>query len=153
MPGDVVVVAARDAWPEYQQHSAYVCQPDRHFRPGTSRLAFYAEGAIQPLVPAIEHWRSSVPFTRAEAAGQKAGGDARLGALIERLLLLGPRVEGTNYGVMFLSGPDDDETVKLPGRIVNDSTSPAGRRVAWTRWQRYIELAALESGASRTSEL
>jgi hypothetical protein len=29
---DVVVVAARSAWQEYLDYSAYVCQPDRSFR-------------------------------------------------------------------------------------------------------------------------
>ena len=40
---DVVVVPARNAWPEYQQYHAYVCQPDRSFQQVT-RMAFYAHG-------------------------------------------------------------------------------------------------------------
>lgn len=35
---DTVVVAARSAWPEYKQTSAYVCQPDRSFRQGLTHL-------------------------------------------------------------------------------------------------------------------
>ncbi len=50
---DTVVVAARAAWPEYQEHGAYVCQPDRTFRDGLTHFGFYAKGAIQPLVPQI----------------------------------------------------------------------------------------------------
>jgi hypothetical protein len=39
---DTVVVAARRAWPDYQQFSAYVCQPNRTFRDGLTHLGFYA---------------------------------------------------------------------------------------------------------------
>jgi len=49
---DTVVVAARDAWPLYQQVRAYVCQAGRTFQ-SVDRLAFYAESAVQAEVPAI----------------------------------------------------------------------------------------------------
>ena len=42
---DAVIVAARDAWPEYQEHHAYVCQPQRSFRAAT-HMGFYFGGAI-----------------------------------------------------------------------------------------------------------
>ena len=43
---DVVVVPARNAWPEYREFHAYVCQPKRPFQ-GVRRMAFYTAGAIQ----------------------------------------------------------------------------------------------------------
>lgn len=153
MTDDVVVVAARDAWPEYQHHGAYVCQPERPFRREATRLAFYAQGAIQPLVPAIEQWMPAITFTAAAAEVHRSRGDERLGVLIERLLRAGPRREGERFGVMFLSAPDDEATVRLPGAIVNDRRTPEGRRVAWTRWQRYTSLEALTSGVTVTSQL
>lgn len=149
----VVVVAARNAWPEYLQHHAYVCQRDRPFGAAT-RMAFYAEGAIQPLVPRMQRWTGSLTFTFAAAEAHRSrGGDARTGDLIDRLLRAGPRVEGESFGVMLLSAPDDDDTVTLAAPIINDHRSPAGKRVAWTRWQRYSTLRALTSGATTTSQL
>jgi hypothetical protein len=38
---DTVVVAARDAWPEYQRFAAYVSQPNRAFRDGLTHFGFY----------------------------------------------------------------------------------------------------------------
>jgi hypothetical protein len=90
---DVDVVAARDAWPEYQQSRAYVCQPDRSFRPEATHLSFYSGRAIQPPLPAIERWLLSVLFTPGTAQDLRADGDRRLADLIERLLVAvhGPR--------------------------------------------------------------
>jgi hypothetical protein len=48
---DTVIVAARAAWPFCLQSGAYVCQPNRAFREGLTHLGFYAEAAIQPLIP------------------------------------------------------------------------------------------------------
>ncbi|MGY1653411.1 hypothetical protein [Geodermatophilus sp. SYSU D01119] len=148
-----VVVPARDAWPEYLRYRAYVCQPDRSFRPDTTHLGFYAEGAIQPLFPLIERWLPSVLFTRSEAARWRDDGDRRLSTLIERLLTAGPRTEGMSYGVMFLSAPEDPDTVHLPAPIQNDSESAEGRRIAWTQNQRYVPLSTLQNGATVTSQL
>ncbi|QDT48929.1 hypothetical protein Pan258_29760 [Symmachiella dynata] len=49
---DVVVVAARNAWPEYNDFQAYVCQPNRSFQQ-VSRIGFYSKGVVYPLVPRI----------------------------------------------------------------------------------------------------
>jgi hypothetical protein len=73
---DVVVVAARDAWPEYQKYHAYVCQPDRPFRP-VDRMAFYTQGQIYPLVPKILQSYNHVEFTPENHVGD-------LKSLIER---------------------------------------------------------------------
>lgn len=150
---DVVIVAARDAWPEYRKYSAYVCQPDRPFRRTVTHMGFYCGGSIQPLIPVIKRWVPSVLFTRSEAHARRAGGEGGVGNLIDRLLLAGPRTEGVSYGVMLLSTPEDPETVRLQAPIANDSKSPAGRTVAWTRWQRYLSLERLMVGASVTSDL
>jgi len=152
---DTVVVAARAAWPEYQYTSAYVCQPDRSFRVGVvTHFGFYAEGAIQPLVPRIRKYLPSVPFTRVEADARRAAGEQEVGDLIDRLLNDGPRTEGSLYGVLLLSGPDDPATVRLAHAVQNDTTTRAtGRNWAWTIGQRYTRLDRLRSGAKVTSEL
>jgi len=152
---DTVVVAARAAWPEYQYTSAYVCQPDRSFRVGVvTHFGFYAEGAIQPLVPRIRKYLPSVPFTRVEADTRRAAGEQEVGDLIDRLLDDGPRTEGSLYGVLLLSGPNDPDTVRLAHAVQNDTTTKAtGRNWAWTIGQRYTRLDRLRSGAKVTSEL
>lgn len=150
---DTVVVAARDAWPEYQRVSAYVCQPDRSFRAGLTHFGFYTLGAIQSLVPRIERYLPSVTFSRAEADGRRAGGDPTIADLIDSLLDDGSRVEGAPHGIVLLTGADDPHTVRLPQVIENDSLSSAGRRFAWTQWQRYTRLDRLRSGARVTSQL
>jgi len=143
----VVVIAARHAWPEYQEHCAYVCQPNRAFQ-SVERIAFYYNGQIQPLVPKIikcqEDW-SSVPFRRNEHSGW-------LGELVHRFLDKGPRQDGESHTVMRLSAPDDKDTVKLDGPIPNDLESKSGRPVAFTQGQRYVLLDRLRT-AKRTSDL
>lgn len=150
---DTVVVAARSAWPEYQQTSAYVCQPDRSFREGLTHLGFYADGAIQPLVPRIDQHLPSVPFTREEAESRRLSGDHVVAHLIDRLLDDGGRTDGSSYGVLLLSGPDDGATVVLDQPVLNDTVTATGRNWAWTLGQRYTRLDALTSGIQRTSEL
>jgi hypothetical protein len=49
---EVVVVAARHAWPEYERCHAYICQTRRAFKP-VKRIAFYSQGQIYPRVPLI----------------------------------------------------------------------------------------------------
>ncbi|NYH51418.1 hypothetical protein HNR06_001007 [Nocardiopsis arvandica] len=71
---DVVVVAAGIAHGEYLENSAYICQPDRFFRPGLTHLGFYAGGAIQPQTARIHAQESRVLFTYAEAERREAQG-------------------------------------------------------------------------------
>jgi hypothetical protein len=132
---DVVVVPARDAWPEYQEYSAYVCQPDRAFQPVT-RIGFYSQGRIYPLVPKILATHERVEFQFKRHPGE-------LGKLVDRLLKETPRSAGKSYKVLFLSAPDDKQTVRLEQPIVNDLTTEDGRTTAFTQNQRYVSLAAL----------
>ncbi len=141
---DVVVVAARRAWPEYQRHHAYVCQPDRPFQP-VARMAFYSQGQVYPLVPKILDIHEHVEFR----SGQYAG---RLGQLVDTLLVEGPRTEGRSYKVMFLSAPDHKDTSNLEHPITNDLVADSGRPRAFTQRQRYVSLKAL-SNARTTSEM
>lgn len=47
-----VVVAAREAWPFYLDHNAYICRPGRFFRQ-ISHIGFYAESAVQTEMPKV----------------------------------------------------------------------------------------------------
>ena len=56
------------------------------------------------------------------------------------------------FKVMFLSGPDDDETVKLTEPIENDKTDKNDKPVPFTYGTRYVTLESLKE-ARKTSEL
>jgi len=150
---DTVVVAARAAWPEYQLLSAYVCQPNRSFRAGLKYFGFYAEGAIQPLIPHIRKHYTAVLFTRGEASARRAYGETELASLIEYLLDQDSRTDGEAYDVLLLTSADDPKTVRLEAPIANDTVTESGKPWGWTLSQRYTRLDKLTSGVTRTSQL
>lgn len=153
---DVVIVAARFAYPEYHTLAAYVCQPGRAFRDGLTHLGFYANGAIQPFVPRIQHRRDLVPFTHDHAAvlAARSPADQRVGAVIMAHLRDGTREVGQQYQVFLLSDPGGEDTVRLAHRIDNDARSGNGRSRAWTMGQRYVALSDLTApGVRVTSDL
>jgi len=141
---DTVVVAARSAWQEYNDIHAYVCQPNRSFQQ-VSRVGFYSKGVIYPLVPKILATHEDVELQREAYEGN-------LGSLVNRLLDDERREEGGRFKVIFLSGPDSAETLKLPQPIPNDKRSKAGKPTAFTMGQRYVSSAALLEAGS-TSDL
>jgi hypothetical protein len=141
---DIAVIAARAAWPEYQQFHAYVCQPERSFQL-ISRIAFYADAAIQPLVPKIIEVHDQVEF-----AAQRYRG--ALGDLVNALLGVKARQEGKYYKVFLLSAPDSPDTLKLRDRVPNDLRAKSGRTAAYVQGQRYVSTDALVK-AVKTSDL
>ena len=141
---DTVVVAARNAWPEYHRYHAYICQPGRTFQP-VQYLAFYAASQIYPVVARIREVTDNILF----AYGRYAG---RLGHLVEHVLRQEQREEGTVSKIFLLSPPDDADTIHLDGPIWNDVRSASGRPSAFTQGQRYVRLADLVK-AKHTSEL
>lgn len=153
---DVVVVAARFAYPEYLARGLYICQAERAFRDGLTHMAFYANSAIQVQVPRIRCREDLVSFTHGEAVARQGRSetDRLIGAAIEVDLNAGTREEGKQYQVFLLSAPDDPDTVRLPHPIINDTVAESGRPWAWTMGQRYINLAGLtRPGVSVTSDL
>jgi hypothetical protein len=153
---DVVVVAARVAYPEYLEHHVYVCQPNRAFRDGLTHLGFYAHGAIQPHIARILHRADPVPFTTEEAKRRRGTAtEGRVADAIDTLLSIGARTEGNEYGVFILTPPSDPRTVYLEAPIVNDTVAgPSGRPWAWTLGQRYTSLTRLSRpGVTKTSDL
>ena len=150
---DTVIVAARTAWSEYLDHSAYVCQPGRTFRSGLTHFGFYAQGQIMRSIPRIERYDSTVEFSLENASRLRAAGANRLSDLIETLIRTGRRDEGESYGVMLLTPADSEETTTLSAPIRNDTTASTGRGWAWTMSQRYTQLSRLTSGVTATSQL
>jgi hypothetical protein len=135
---EVVVVAARLAWPEYQMYHAYVCQADRSFQQ-VKYLAFYSDGQIQDRVPEILRVEPRVVFQRGLHKGP-------LGDIVRRMLDDGRRTEGNSHMVFVLSAPDSEKTIKLDQPVMND------RPTAFVQGQRYISLTALRN-AKDTSDL
>jgi len=153
---DVVVVAARLAYPEYLKHNVYICQAARSFRTGLTHMGFYADAAIQTHVARIRHREDYVLFTLEEAATRSAesGTDQLIGNAIENALADGTREPEARYQVFILSGSQDPDTVHLRQPIINNTTSASGRSWAWTMGQRYVSLANLmRPGMSVTSDL
>lgn len=143
-PNDVVVVAARSAWDEYNEIHAYVCQPKRSFQQ-VSRIGFYSKGNIYSLVPSILETHDDVEMIRDAY-------DGNLGALVNRLVDEDRREEGRRFKVFLLSAPDSPDTLKLPQPIPNDKKSKTGKGTAFTMSQRYVASAALLE-ANTTSDL
>jgi hypothetical protein len=144
---DVLVVAARHAWPEYQRFHAYVCQPKRHFRP-VQRIAFYSLGRINELIPRILTSYDEVLFEKGRHKG-------RLGELVEAMLdrpEITKKEQGHTHKVMLLSAPDHPETIRLDDPIINDKVSQSGQITAFTMGHCYVACEALKA-AKRTSEL
>jgi hypothetical protein len=141
---DVVVVAARRAWDEYQRVHAYICQPNRRFQP-VSRIGFYSNGQVYELVPKILEVHDDVQMKQGQYPGA-------LGELVNRLLNEKSKKEGEHNKVMLLSSPKSPDTLRLPGRIPNDLKSRAGKNTAFTMGQRYVSSAALLA-AKTTSDL
>ena len=141
---DVVIVAARNAWPEYNEIHAYVCQPNRPFQQ-VSRVGFYSKGQVYPLVPKI--------LESHEAVEMKMGlYDGALGSLVARLVDEHRRTEGELLKVLMLSAPNSPDTLKLPQPIPNNMKSKTGKGTAFTMGQRYVSSEELLT-AKTTSDL
>lgn len=146
---DTVVVAARDAWPFYQQHHAYVCQPGRWFQP-VDRIAFYADQEIKAEVPRILHRRDNVPWTDHEEAALRASSD-RMDRKISAVIAAS-RTAGWTGGAyqVFLLSRRGDEAHRTLARPLRHQTG--GRGTAFVQRQRYVSLPGLET-ASTTDDL
>ncbi len=143
-PNDVVIVAARQAWPEYEEFKAYVCQPNRPFQQ-VSRMGFYSKNKIYPLIPKILDVIDDVEIVTGKYDGE-------LGKLVDYLDKNSLRLDRERYKVFLLSPPDSPDTLKLAAPIPNDIKSQAGRRTAFTMGQRYAASSQLLA-AKTTSDL
>jgi hypothetical protein len=144
---DTVVVAARRAYPEFEELGAYVCQPERSFRKGTEYLGFYAGRTIYPEFPKIVERRKNLLFSAAEVSALRNGGDRDrlLAAVMEGALSgVAQREEGARHQIVLL---DRDQGFTLESPIRHDGPG------AWTQGQRYTRSGALRSGVANTDEL
>jgi hypothetical protein len=139
---DVVIVPAGQlALRDFEDLSAYVCQPGRTFRDAT-RVGFYAAASIDPRFPRIRRTVDHVPFTSEEVSRLRAAGDDELASTVDAFIA-SPDRRGHRPGrhkVMLLTAPDDPETFKLKQPIRH---LVRGRGQAFVRKQRYTTMAAL----------
>jgi hypothetical protein len=141
-----VIVPAKSAWPFYQQHGAYICQPDRYFRQ-VSHVGFYAEGAIQAEVPKVLERIDFVDWSPEEIGRRMSSGsdrDRRIADIIKHSRAL--EWTGDEYQLFLLTRPDEegyrDGHVTLDSALTNQRV---GRGSAWVRRQRYAGVDALRS--------
>lgn len=153
---DTVIVAARNAYPEYLRTGAYVCQAGRSFKVGVNRMGFYTNKAIQPEIPMIRHRRDNLELSVEHATALKASGDktdGEVGRLIEELLENSPRQSGEAFQVFLLTSPEDEETLHLGKPIRNTTTDHRGQPWAWTLGQRYLRSDLLGERPETTTQL
>lgn len=143
-PADTVVVAARDAYPEYQRYSAYICQEGRSFREGLQYLGFYTNHAIQREIPVILRRQDHFLIAQEHADELRASEDPidrSLAALVDRLVADGDGRVGKTKQVFLLTPHLDEQTRSLQQPIRHEGP-------AWTMGQRYARLELLERARS-----
>lgn len=157
---DTVVVPARSAYPMYLDSDAYVCQQGRAFPPHIKRVAFYADGAIQPQVALITHRQDNVLFTLDEARRLATSNDKvkmHLSNVIAGRLEKHEIAEGDQQQVFLLSDPTDTQlTFCLAQPIPNNKVDYNGKTTAWVMKQRYVRATVLQAVAAqngKTSDL
>ena len=153
----VIVLAARLAWPEYQRLGVYKCGPNKPMQPikDSDHLAFYVDGTIQPRVPRIKSVLESIDMTQPGEIESLEEDQRRLARELREKIYSQNAVHGYDLArkVLFLSGPDDGETVKLERAIINDKKDKNGKPTPFTFGQpRYVTLESLKR-AKATSEL
>jgi hypothetical protein len=144
---NVLVVPARNAWPEYLEYHAYICQPNRTFQ-DVDYLAFYADGEIKPKVAKILEVEEEVVI----APDRVPRTEFR--QLVEKLVANKARETGATNKILLLSSPDEESTVDLDRAVPNNLTTNnvSGRTVAFTQNQRYVSMENLKE-AKNTKDL
>ncbi len=145
---DVAVVAASAAYDLWRRYSAYVCQPNRSFRPVT-HWGFYRSKRIEPEFPRVLAHYADVIFDQQTAADRQASGDPRVvaaGQVIKSMLADGIQEDGVRADIRVLEPYD---SLELARRATQLPHLTAG---AWTQGLRYARLDRLIN-ASRTEQL
>lgn len=134
---EVVIVAASTAWPVYQKHGLYVCQPQRAFR-STKWLGFYANGYIQPKIAKIISNHDNYEHGSGNLEESSIPRDKLSNWLDDN-----QDAKGLKSQIFDLSCPGSDDTVTLNSEIPNDLKNSRGRGYAFTQGQRYTTLEKL----------
>ena len=153
----VMILGASMAWPMYESLGVYRCAVHKPMArlQDSDHMAFYAAGEIKPLVPKIKSVIESIDMSQPGDVESLDSPQKELAAeLREKIDLHQQHHEfGQAFKVMFLSHPNDDETVKLQEPIKNDKKDKNGNAVPFTYGQpRYVTLESLKK-STKTSEL
>jgi len=147
----VLVVAARKAWPEYQEHGLYFCQTNRSFKP-VDHLAFYTDGGIKTAIPSVMGSIESIELTEETVRNHSNLSQSQREQLIDAVTQF--RKEGSErYGetekVIFLR-----DGIELNHPVKNDKTaSDSDRTVAFVQGHRYVSFSKLQNNPEYTTEL
>ena len=152
----VMVVSARIAWPVYEEFNVYTHAPYNQFHPA-DRIAFYTNWEIKNFVPKVISVIESIDILNIDEIDSLQGKQKELAhTLHEKVTSRGWEKHpefATPHKFIFLTHPDDKETVKLERPVVCDKTSKNGRPVPLMYGgQRYVTIESLRK-ARRTSEL
>lgn len=156
-PLNTVIVPAKIAWKTYTDTSVYICQPGRFFR-DVSRIAFYNNKEIKPLVPEILERRDHVPWNDKEAQRLEETGNPNDRIVSDAIRASKAMkdssgnplyIEGA-YQIFILSDKQDLQKTKKMKSIVHHSKS--GKGSAYVRKQRYCSLGSLLN-ASTTDDI
>jgi hypothetical protein len=155
----VLVVPARTAVLEYKAFAAYMCQPNRAFRP-VSYIAFYHNGKINRHIAKVLEKPIEETTLTEEGIANIPNLPAKTKQMFQELVIKmnadnTPKYKDLNlpHKVFFLSASDSPDTIVLDGDITNDLTNLAGNRYAFVQGQRYVSLAAFKNQPKTTSEL
>lgn len=147
----VLVVAARKAWPEYQEHGLYFCQPNRSFKP-VNHLAFYTDGEIKTTVPSVTGAIESIELTEEAIRNRADLSQSQREKLLDTVATLrnmGSERYGETEKVIFLQ-----EGIELDRPVENDKTaSDSDRTVAFVQGHRYVSFSKLQQNPKYTTEL
>lgn len=147
----VLVVAARKAWPEYQEHGLYFCQPNRSFKP-VNHLAFYTDGEIKTTVPSVTGSIESIELTEAAVRDRTDISQSQREQLLDTISTLqkrGSERYGETEKIIFLQ-----DGIELDRAVKNDKTaSDSDRTVAFVQGHRYASLSKLQANPEYTTEL
>ena len=147
----VLVVAARKAWPEYQEHGLYFCQANRSFKP-VDHLAFYTDGEIKTSVPSVVDAIENIELTEETVRNHPELSHSQREQLLDAVRQF-RKEESERYGetekVIFLQdGIELDRPVKN-----NKTASDSDRTVAFVQGHRYVSFSKLQDGPEHTTEL
>jgi len=147
----VLVVAARKAWPEYQEHGLYFCQANRSFKP-VNHLAFYTDAEIKTAVPSVTDAIESIELIEETVRNHSDLSQSQREQLLNAVTQF--RKEGSErYGetekLIFLR-----DGIELNHPVKNDKTaSDSDRTVAFVQGHRYASFSKLRENPECTTEL
>lgn len=158
----VAVASAGWAWPAYNALGKVAEPFISGYRAGyglakpSNHIAFYTGQEIKIIVPKVKSVVGPINFTRqVEIDSLEDSQERELANEIFKRIKQCNEIENFNAEtkIIFLSGPDDPETITLDKPIANDLIGKGGKRVGWVmKGQRYVTLDSLKT-ASKTSDL